>query len=183
MNAMTSMKIYQRAQRAFGLDLPGRGHHVVYRTTESNRCPGCGRANWYVGRASAECGFCGTAVPLAEAKWVGASGGRPWTVPDAGAASAKEKRRHERVETPERALQLLIDGSPHRFALHNISEGGVMGDDPGGLVPGATVHVRFEGGILVPAVVMWTDGALTGLAFENPVLLDLPDRPEAESSR
>ncbi|HEX8216601.1 MAG TPA: PilZ domain-containing protein [Allosphingosinicella sp.] len=183
MNAVTSMKIYQRAQRAFGLDLPGRGHHVVYRTSESNRCPGCGRANWYVGRATAECGFCGTAVALAEAKWVGASGARPWTPPDAAEAPhAKEKRRHERVDTPERAIQLLIDGSPHRFALHNISEGGVMGDDPVGLEPGATVHVRFEGGILVPAVVKWTHGALTGLAFEHPVLLDSPSTAERDAA-
>jgi hypothetical protein len=181
MNSMTSMKIYQRAQRAFGLDLPGRGHHVVYRVSESNRCPGCGRAHWYVGRATAECGFCGTAVPLAEAKWVGGSGGLPRTAPDTGAEPhPREKRRHGRVETPERAIQLLIDGSPRRFALHNISEGGVMGVDPVGLVVGATVHVRFEGGILVPAVVKWTDGSLTGLAFETPVLLDL--KPEGEPS-
>jgi hypothetical protein len=171
MNAMTSMKIYQRAQRAFGLDLPGRGHHVVYRSNESNRCPGCGRAHWYVGRTTAECGFCGTAVALAEAKWAGALGSAH-REPE---PEAREKRRHERVETPDRALQLLIDGSPHRFALHNISEGGVMGDDPVGLAPGATVLVRFEGGILVPAVVKWTDGVLTGLAFESPVLLDRRD--------
>ena len=175
MNAMTSMKIYQRAQRAFGLDLPGRGHHVVYRSNESNRCPGCGRAQWHVGRASAECAFCGTAVPLAEAKWVGASGGAKWAPPESGAEpDPKEKRRHDRLDTPDCALQLLIDGSPHRFALHNISEGGVMGDDPVGLVPGATVLVRFEGGILVPAVVKWSNGDLTGLAFESPVLLDSP---------
>ena len=173
MNAMTSMTIYQRAQRSFGLDLPGRGHHVVYRSNESNRCPGCGRAQWYVGRTTAECGFCGTAVALAEAKWVGSSGNaRREPAEQQPKAKAAEKRRHERIETPDRALQLLIDGSPHRFALHNISAGGVMGDDPVGLVPGATVHVRFEGGILVPAVVKWTDGHLTGLAFESPVLLD-----------
>lgn len=44
-----------------------RGYHVVYRENEVNHCPGCGRTHWYVGRVSAECGFCSTALPLAEA--------------------------------------------------------------------------------------------------------------------
>ena len=43
-----------------------RGYHVVYRENQPNFCPGCGRSHWYVGRLSAECGFCGTALPLAE---------------------------------------------------------------------------------------------------------------------
>jgi hypothetical protein len=46
-------------------DLGRRGYHAVYRPNESNRCPGCGRAHWHVGRFSAECGFCGTAFPFA----------------------------------------------------------------------------------------------------------------------
>ena len=46
-------------------DLGRRGYHAVYRPNESNRCPGCGRAHWHVGRFSAECGFCGTALPFA----------------------------------------------------------------------------------------------------------------------
>ena len=36
------------------------------RENEVNRCPGCGRSHWYVGRLLAECGFCGTALPLAD---------------------------------------------------------------------------------------------------------------------
>jgi hypothetical protein len=32
-----------------------------------NHCPGCGRIQWLIGRVSAECAFCGTALPLAEA--------------------------------------------------------------------------------------------------------------------
>ena len=44
-----------------------RGYHVVYRENEVNHCPGCGRTHWYVGRLTAECGFCGTALPLADA--------------------------------------------------------------------------------------------------------------------
>lgn len=183
---MSGVMIYQRAQRDFGLDLSARGHHVVYRANESNRCPGCGRAQWYIGRMTAECGFCGTAVALAEAKWSGAGG------PSGTLASRKlsqtaeqrdtttdeearwaERRRHERIKTANRTLQLLIDGSPHAFAIQNISAGGLMGADPVGLVPSTTVQVRFEGGILVPAVVRWTEGSFTGLSFSSPVLLDL----------
>ena len=44
-----------------------RGYHVVYRENHPNFCPGCGRSHWYVGRLSAECGFCATALPLADA--------------------------------------------------------------------------------------------------------------------
>jgi hypothetical protein len=44
-----------------------RGYHAVYREHEVNHCPGCGRTQWIVGRVSAECAFCATALPLAEA--------------------------------------------------------------------------------------------------------------------
>jgi hypothetical protein len=76
-----------------------------------------------------------------------------------------------------RKLQLLIDGSPTKFALHNISEGGAMGDSASDLLPGAKVHVRFEGGILVPAEVKWAEDGLIGLAFTNPILLDRAEKP------
>lgn len=36
---------------------------VPYRDDETNTCPGCGRSHWHVGRVTAECGFCGTALP------------------------------------------------------------------------------------------------------------------------
>ena len=52
---------------AFPHDPSRRGYHVVYRENEVNRCPGCGRSHWIVGRLSAECAFCGTALPLADA--------------------------------------------------------------------------------------------------------------------
>lgn len=42
-----------------------RGFYAVYRHNEVNHCPSCGRTHWYVGRFSAECGFCSTALPLA----------------------------------------------------------------------------------------------------------------------
>ena len=45
----------------------GRGYHAVYRENEVNHCPGCGRTHWLIGRVSAECAFCATALPLAEA--------------------------------------------------------------------------------------------------------------------
>ena len=41
----------------------GRGWRPVYRSGEVNRCPGCGRSNWWV-RSMAECGFCATALPI-----------------------------------------------------------------------------------------------------------------------
>lgn len=44
-----------------------RGYHAVYREHEANHCPGCGRTHWLIGRMSAECAFCSTALPLAEA--------------------------------------------------------------------------------------------------------------------
>ena len=44
-----------------------RGYHAVYHDGEVNHCPGCGRTHWLIGRVSAECAFCTTALPLAEA--------------------------------------------------------------------------------------------------------------------
>lgn len=38
----------------------------AYRGNETNHCPGCGRTHWIIGRITAECGFCATALPLAE---------------------------------------------------------------------------------------------------------------------
>jgi hypothetical protein len=43
-----------------------RGYHAAYREGEVNHCPGCGRSHWIVGRLSAECAFCSTALPLTE---------------------------------------------------------------------------------------------------------------------
>jgi ribosomal protein S27E len=45
--------------------LASRGYAVLYRTDEVNHCPGCGHVNWHLGRSSAECAFCGTALPYA----------------------------------------------------------------------------------------------------------------------
>ena len=43
--------------------------------------------------------------------------------------------------------------------------------------PGASVHVRFEGGILVSAVVKWAEDGLVGLAFTAPIMLDRSAQP------
>lgn len=40
-----------------------RGYAVLYRP--GLHCPGCGRSHWHVGRVTAECAFCATALPLA----------------------------------------------------------------------------------------------------------------------
>ena len=40
-----------------------RGYAVLYRAPQA--CPGCSRGHWHVGRISAECAWCGTALPLA----------------------------------------------------------------------------------------------------------------------
>ena len=48
-----------------------RGLHALYRKDEVNHCPACGRTHWFIGRLSAECGFCGTAMVLAETGMTG----------------------------------------------------------------------------------------------------------------
>lgn len=45
-------------------DPASRGYSVLYREREINHCPGCGRTHWYIGRQTAECAFCSTALPL-----------------------------------------------------------------------------------------------------------------------
>jgi hypothetical protein len=167
---MANVLVFERAAPSFAAGLAKRGHHIVYRANESNHCPGCGRSHWYIGRVSAECGFCGTAVPLAEASWHEASPIKSSAT--ARSANVADQRRFQRTSAKGRELQLLVDGSPTSFALHNISEGGVMGDQVADLSPGAKVHVRFEGGILVPAVVRWAEDGLVGLAFIDPIILD-----------
>lgn len=170
---MSHVLLFERASPSFAAGLAQRGHHIVYRTNSSNHCPGCGRSHWYIGRVSAECGFCSTAIPLAEARRdeVVSPLARPTSV------SSPDQRKHERIPAKGRKLQLLIDGSPTSFALENISEGGAMGENSAELAAGAKVHVRFEGGILVPAEVKWAEDGLVGLAFTSPVMLDRQDQP------
>ena len=166
-----SVLVFERATPSFAAGLAQRGHHIVYRANEENRCPGCGRCNWHIGRISAECGFCGTAVPLAETyRQEGAA--RAPSTNGKTKVSAANQRKHERMPAKGRKLQLLVDGSPTNFALQNISEGGVAGKGGVQMAPGAKVYVRFEGGVLVPAVVKWAEDGMVGLAFIDPIMLD-----------
>ena len=171
---MSDVLLYERASATFAAALAKRGHHIVYRANEANHCPGCGRSQWYIGRMSAECGFCGTAVPLAETSRHEAAAPAPRA---RNVSTSADQRRFPRMPAKNRKLKLLIDGSPAKFAIHNISEGGVMGEHVHDLCPGAKVHVRFEGGILVPAVVKWTENGLVGLAFIDAIALDRSDQP------
>lgn len=42
-----------------------RGFCVSYHVgRDVPHCPGCDRRHWHVGRVTAECAFCGTALPL-----------------------------------------------------------------------------------------------------------------------
>jgi hypothetical protein len=44
---------------------PARGYVPLYYSDTVNHCPACGHTHWHVGRQSAECAFCDTALPLA----------------------------------------------------------------------------------------------------------------------
>lgn len=46
------------------MNVAARGYHAIYREDAVNHCPGCGRTHWHIGRVTAECAFCSTALPL-----------------------------------------------------------------------------------------------------------------------
>lgn len=167
---MSDVLVYERVG-SFADSLARRGHHIVYRSNTSNHCPGCGRSQWYVGRVSAECGFCATAIPLAEARLDRPLPGVEGSLAKI-AGQLRENRQFARMPGDGRKLQLLIEGSPASFALENISAGGVMGETAVDLAPGTEVVVRFEGDVLVPATVRWSDDGMVGLAFTSPILPD-----------
>ena len=101
---MSDVQVFERASASFAASLAKRGHHIVYRVNESNHCPGCGRSHWYIGRVSAECGFCGTAVPLAEARHDDA----PVAAPRKNVISAAGQRLHPRRSAKGGKLQALV---------------------------------------------------------------------------
>jgi hypothetical protein len=70
----TMLRTINQHGAPFAHDPALRGYHAAYRENQVNHCPGCGRSHWYVGRMSAECGFCGTALPLAGASMTGIGG-------------------------------------------------------------------------------------------------------------
>ncbi|UZK70265.1 hypothetical protein OKW76_04245 [Sphingomonas sp. S1-29] len=43
---------------------PFRAGEPGYRLQEINHCPGCGGSQWLVGRVTAECATCATALPI-----------------------------------------------------------------------------------------------------------------------
>lgn len=67
---MTNVFSIAGARRAF--TPAARGYQPVYHAGEVNRCPGCGRSHWLIGRLLAECAFCATAMPLTEGAVTGA---------------------------------------------------------------------------------------------------------------
>ncbi len=83
-----SVSIFGKRSKAHLSDPAQRGYHVVYRENEVNHCPGCGRSHWYVGRLSAECGFCGTALPRTEGMAIGTGLFRVMRRPDEFANAA-----------------------------------------------------------------------------------------------
>lgn len=70
----------QSVHAATGPEYFGRhGFLPLYRLGELNRCPACLRSQWYVGRSTAECAFCATAMPLEHTGLEGvALGGLYW---------------------------------------------------------------------------------------------------------
>lgn len=80
------------------------GYLPTYADGEMNRCPGCLRSQWYIGRSTAECAFCGTALPLERAGWEGNSLGSTYWDRDlieqgwhSGDEHDRAKRRREAV--------------------------------------------------------------------------------------
>jgi hypothetical protein len=56
----------------FGLRQAQSGYRIAYRQQEVNHCPGCGQSHWMIGRMTAECAVCGTALPLIASGAMGA---------------------------------------------------------------------------------------------------------------
>ena len=102
---MSDVLVFERASPSFAAGLAKRGHHIVYRANSANHCPGCGRSQWYIGRVSAECGFCGTAVPLAETRRQ--EGNRAGSALSATSSATADQRRFPRMSGKGRKLKLL----------------------------------------------------------------------------
>lgn len=56
----------QPAAASFGIQSAMKRYSFMYHDGGTNHCPGCGHTQWHIGRATAECASCGTALPLAE---------------------------------------------------------------------------------------------------------------------
>jgi hypothetical protein len=161
----------KRSGQSFALNLSARGYQVLFWRDAVNHCPGCGHSQWHVGRVTAECGYCGTALSLAEAAHAGLNSGGSRAVAlhviegTGGEAKKDERRLDERLSADGRVIALHIDGSPRAFALQNISGGGVMGTALPGIEEATELVIELEDGTLMPASLKWSDGAFAGLAF------------------
>jgi hypothetical protein len=70
----------------FGIRQSHTGYRIGYRANEANHCPGCGQSHWMIGRMTAECAYCGTALPLIAGSSTGIGTLRPNRVQDRAAA-------------------------------------------------------------------------------------------------
>ena len=51
--------------RRWSMPFQPSGFRPIYRFEIVNHCPGCGQTQWHIGRSSAQCAFCATAMPFA----------------------------------------------------------------------------------------------------------------------
>lgn len=65
MSVVVQLKPRKQIARKPAIEPKQWGYRVVYPGDRINHCPGCDRSQWHIGRFSAECAFCGTAIPLA----------------------------------------------------------------------------------------------------------------------
>jgi len=156
--------------RSYHLNVSARGYQVLFRADETNRCPGCGHSQWIVGRITAECCFCGTALALADSEWSGmgpnaAQKAVTLHVVEGPRFKPSNNRREVRVAEHGRVLGLYINGASHPFAVHNSSPGGMMGEALPEIANAESLFVELEDGTRLPAVLKWTDGEFAGLAF------------------
>jgi hypothetical protein len=162
-------------RKSYQLDLSSRGYQVLFWRDQVNHCPGCGKSQWHVGRLTAECGFCGTALAISadtrasfeltgrRAVALHVLNGR-----ESDESHWIEKRKHDRIPTDGRTVMLHIDGTKLAFAIHNISNGGVRGESLRGIDEAASLVVELEDGTRIPAELRWSDGEFAGLAFLEP---------------
>jgi hypothetical protein len=163
--------------KTYQLDLSSRGYQVLFWRDQVNHCPGCGKSAWHVGRLTAECGFCGTALSIndatrsnfeltgrkAVALHVIAGGKRDDT-------HFVEKRKHPREPAGGRTVMLHIDGTKHAFAIHDSSAGGMKGEALSGIARASSLVIELEDGTQIPAELRWSDGEFAGLAFLEPIV-------------
>lgn len=60
------LRVVETPQQAAKVRVTARGYGAAYHPGEANRCPGCGKQHWHVGRSTAECAFCGCALPIVD---------------------------------------------------------------------------------------------------------------------